>query len=120
MGGGLLIALNLIGGVMGQKYYYKCTRCNYSVESSGDIDYGMMAVVKPYICNRCKKVVDVLIGKHGQVITEKDLKGEQKNKFYLCWKCNSRNITEWDPVNHPCPKCGSKMVTSKEVVMFWD
>jgi len=104
---------------MGRTYVFKCKQCNHSVESSGHLDHGMWAVVKPYTCERCHNVVDVLIGEYGNIIPESELKGTQKDEFYCCSKCNSRNIIEWNPKTHPCPKCGNKMTAIGEAA-FWD
>ena len=89
---------------MGRIYVFKCKQCHYTVESSGKLDHGMWAVIKPYTCQRCHNVVDVIIGKYGKVIPEGDLKGKQKDEFYCCPKCNSRNLKVWNPITHSCPK----------------
>ena len=54
---------------MGTAYLFKCTNCDYSTESSGKKDWGMCGTVRPYICNDCKELTDVLIGKFGEEIS---------------------------------------------------
>jgi hypothetical protein len=105
---------------MGQKYLYKCSKCDHTLESSGKLDWGMLAVVKPYVCNRCRDVVDVLVGEHGEVIPEDKLVGSQKDEFYCCPKCNNRDLKVWNQINHPCPKCGLKMKKDNSVIVMWD
>ncbi len=36
---------------MGTRYTFKCNKCGYDVESSGDYDCGMITEMRPYICN---------------------------------------------------------------------
>lgn len=47
---------------MGQSFTYKCTECGYQVMTSGNIDFGFHTVVRPYTCNDCKIITDVLVG----------------------------------------------------------
>ena len=55
---------------MGTYFKYHCNKCEYETYSSGKFDYGLFAVVKPFICDNCKDVFDVQIGEEGQVIPE--------------------------------------------------
>ena len=47
---------------MGTRYTFKCNKCGYDVESTGDLDYGFHAVLRPYICNDCNIVTDAIVG----------------------------------------------------------
>jgi DNA-directed RNA polymerase subunit RPC12/RpoP len=105
---------------MGTSYIFKCNKCDYEVRSSGKLDRGKMAVVKPYICSVCKEVFDVLVGKHGQVILEESLNDEQKEEFYKCPECNGRQLTEWNPRYHKCPKCTGRMLKDDIDIELWD
>ncbi len=94
---------------MGARFTFKCTKCNYTVESSGDKDCGMFAVVQPYICNDCRVVIDVQIGEYGKVIPPEKLDEEQKKSYYRCYECNGINLTLWSSKCRKCPKCGGRM-----------
>ena len=74
---------------MGSHYIFKCKKCAHEVESSGKLDYGFFAVVKPFICDNCKDVFDVQIGEVGQVIPEKLLSEMQK-----VWVMNPLSVSE--------------------------
>lgn len=105
---------------MGQIYRYKCTNCNYEVETSGKKDFGMIAVVRPYICNDCKIITDVLIGETGKVFNKGKLTNDQKD-FYKCSNCKGENIIVWNNKKKPCPKCGNKMKKDpKKPMIMWD
>ncbi len=105
---------------MGQTFTYKCTNCNYEVETSGKKDCGFHAVVRPYICNDCKIINDVLIGEYGKVFNKEKLTKDQKD-FYKCSNCDGENIVVWDNKKKPCPKCGNKMIKDpKKPIILWD
>ena len=105
---------------MGSWFRYRCSKCNYEVLTSGQKDYGMQAVVKPYICNDCKIITDVSIGEFGKVI-RKDKLTEDQNYFYKCPECKGTNIKPWDNIKRPCPKCGNKMYkVSDDPEIKWD
>lgn len=105
---------------MGQTFTYKCSECNYQVQSSGKIDFGFHAVMRPYICNNCKIITDVLIGESGRIFRNDKLMSDQTD-FYKCSECEGENIIVWDNKKKTCPKCGGKMMKdSKEPIMMWD
>lgn len=105
---------------MGQTFIYKCSNCGYEVETSGKKDFGMRSVVKPYICNDCKVITDVLIGEFGEEFS-KDKKPDGYSDFYKCTECGGENISVWNTTKKPCPKCGSKMKTDPDSpIMLWD
>ena len=106
---------------MGSLYTYKCDSCDYKVESTGKLDYGYMAVVKPYICNSCKDVFDVMVGEVGQVIPEENLNEEQRTEFYSCPECKGKNLTIWNAHYRKCPKCDGRMTLDKTAFpILWD
>ena len=105
---------------MGQSYLFKCTKCNYKVESSGRKDCGMIAMVEPYICNDCKKITDVQIGESGKEILPEDLNKGQEKDYYRCSHCGGKNITKWNIQTKPCPKCGNKMKKDPTISTCWD
>ncbi len=97
---------------MGTLYTFKCNKCKYSVQTSGQLDYGMVAVTDSYICNTCKRIVDVLVGLGGEKFTKDEILVRKKrmmnlmiSNFHLCTECGSDDITEWDITSKPCPKC---------------
>ena len=110
---------------MGSLYTYKCDSCDYTVVSSGKLDYGFMGVLKPYICTDCNEVCDVLVGDMGGVIPE-DLLNDiplvnPKEDFYSCPECNGKNLTVWNPHHRKCPKCNGRMKLDKSAgIMMWD
>ena len=116
---------------MGTLYTFKCNKCGYDVESSGDFDFGMHAVVRPYICNDCNIVTDVLVGQQGVEYPKEQIENpkgdeaskfllfEDKDEYYTCEKCNGKNLTVWNPKWRKCPKCGHRMIKGSEIAL-WD
>ena len=105
---------------MGTSYTFKCDKCSYSVESSGETSSGMHYVVSPHICNDCKIITDVAIGMFGRPYLRASFDNPKKyelpdfimkrrNEFYKCEKCEGDNIIEWDAETGECPKCEGKM-----------
>ena len=106
---------------MGQWYLFKCTKCDYRVESSGELDYGMQAVVRPFICNDCKEVVDVTVGEYGQVLDKNNPPEFDSEDFYICPICKGENLTVWYPRYRKCPKCGGWMKRDNDKpIVLWD
>ena len=106
---------------MGTYFKYHCNKCDYETYSSGKFDYGLFAVVKPFICDNCKDVFDAQIGEEGQVIPEKLLNEMQKEEYYRCPECKGKKLTEWNPRYRKCPKCNGRMLLDKtEYPMLWD
>jgi len=111
---------------LGSLYTFKCNSCDYEVESVGKQDRGFTAVLKPYICNDCKEVCDVLIGDINGVIPEDMLdklllSNFELDDFYNCSNCKSKNLTEWNSENYNCPKCDGTMAKDKnKPVLLWD
>ena len=104
---------------MGTLYIYKCGQCNHEVESSGKLDYGMMAVVKPYICSSCNDVVDVLVGECGSILPKEMIPADREEEFNCCPDCGKKELTEWGSGKYPCPKCENKMIQDG-VALLWD
>jgi DNA-directed RNA polymerase subunit RPC12/RpoP len=94
---------------MGTSYTFNCTNCGYEVEFSGQKDFGMLAVVEPYIFNDCRQVVDVSIGEYGKEILPEDSSEDQEKDYYRCDHCGGKNITKQNIRIKPCPKCRSRM-----------
>jgi len=105
---------------MGQAYEFKCSNCEYSVTTSGKLDWGFLAVVNTYVCSDCKEVVDVQVGEYGKVIQPEDLNEEQKKEFYRCPECRGKNIILWDSLKYLCPICGGKMIKDEFSHICWD
>lgn len=112
---------------MGQKFSYKCDKCGYSVITSAGHDVGMLAVTDTYICNLCKKIVDVTVGVYGETFLNEEISLKKLNKkydieFYTCPECGSKtDLIEWDIRKKPCPKCDGKMRKDKEESeILWD
>ena len=117
---------------MGTSYTFKCNKCDYDVLSTGDLDYGFFAVLRPYICNDCNIVTDALVGREGREYPKElienpegnDIPGLvllEKDEYYTCEKCNGDNLTIWNPEWRKCPKCNGRMLLDKtEYPMLWD
>jgi hypothetical protein len=105
---------------VGTSYLFRCNHCGYAVESSGQLDFGMLAVVEPYICSDCKELTDVLVGVRGEVFPFDKLSAKQKRELYRCDKCKSRKIEKWDAQKQSCPKCGKRMKKDDTPTMSWD
>ena len=126
---------------MGSSHIFKCNKCGYEKESSGALDWGFRAVVEPHICNDCNELTDVIVGDSNygpdtvdmfdlpqkEYIKKKKLDKdnlpdelENKEDFYKCWECGSKNLTVWDTRKKPCPKCGGRMKNTHTIVTMWD
>ena len=121
---------------MGMRCTFKCNKCGYDVESTGDLSYGMEAVLRPYICNDCNIVTDAIVGRYGVLYPYNLISGmplstkgdrvpgfvlDMKNRFYTCEECNGKNLTVWNPKWRKCPKCGGRMKLDKGgMVIMWD
>lgn len=112
---------------MGTRFTYMCNKCGYQVMTSGDHDYGMLAVTDTYTCTDCKKIVEITVGEYGVTFSMAEVREKKKNKktdldFYICPECGSEsNLIKWDQTKRPCPKCDGKMEKDphgKE--MLWD
>ncbi len=117
---------------MGTRYTFKCNKCGYDVESTGDLDYGFHAVLRPYICNDCNIVTDAIVGIQGMEYPKEWIENprgdevpefvlEEKDDFYTCEECNGKNLTIWNPKWRKCPKCSGRMKLNKSgMVICWD
>ena len=99
---------------MGYIYRFICDSCNYSCDSAGKKNVGINTVTKPYVCNDCNEVCDVIVGELGVVIPKHMInsKFSEKNHYkdyYRCFECNGKNLTKWKSNNYKCPKCDTKM-----------
>ena len=107
-------------------YKYVCESCEYDVQSSSDIDFGMMAVVEPHTCLDCKIVTSVLIGSYGIMYNPHNdnlslFSEEEIASFFKCEKCDGENIKPWSKYNRRCPKCNERMKEDKNgITVCWD
>ena len=109
-------------------YTFKCNKCDYDVESSGNLYHGFFGSVCPYICNDCNIVTDTMVGRYGvlypynlisgmplnpkgdEVPEFLHFEGEDKDDYYTCKECNGKNLTVWNPYWRKCPKCSHRMI----------
>ena len=117
---------------MGTSCTFKCNKCGYDVQSTGDFDFGMVAVVRPYICNDCNIVTDALVGEYGKEYPKESFENPEesglsdyivgmKDEFYTCEECDGKNLTLWNPKWRKCPKCSGRMKLDKDGLMAdWD
>lgn len=117
---------------MGTKYVFKCSKCEYKLESSGKKSRGMFYVVSPYLCIDCKIISDVTVGILGESYLQEwfDTPNdnllpnyilENKNEFYRCEECEGRNLKVWDSSIGDCPKCDGNLSIDKDSpITLWD
>ncbi len=99
---------------MGASYDFKCTKCGYGEEISGEADCGMVFSTRPGLCKDCRRLVDVIdryqdwyLGKHPEL----------HSKIKTCPHCKGANIEF--VMDLTCPRCGSPMQKG-ELTAFWD
>ena len=68
---------------MGTSYTVKCVICSYSVETSGEVSYGMHYVVCPHVCMDCKIITDAIIGMFGQSYLKVELEDPKIIMFQI-------------------------------------
>ena len=119
--------INTNSNIMGTSYNYKCDKCNYSVQTSGGFDFGMLAVTDTYICTQCKEIVDVSVGVYGEKLSleesqKKQIELQLQMDFYKCPKCGSyKHLILWDTKKKPCPKCKGRLKKDDfGVEVMWD
>lgn len=111
---------------MGTSFTYKCNKCDYQVLTSGQLDFGMIAVVDTFICKSCKAIVDVTVGEYGKVFTKKEvalklIKSENDLDFYCCPDCGSeKKLVKWNNKIRPCPCCDGEMAEDSGDFILWD
>ena len=78
-------------------YTFKCNKCDYDVESSGNLYHGFFGSVCPYICNDCNIVTDTMVGRYGvlypyNLISGMPLnpEGDEVPKFFFILKMKIR------------------------------
>lgn len=102
---------------MGSKFAFECPDCGYSAVVSGGRDFGMMAVVQTMVCQDCKHLVDVLIGRFGEEGPTGD--PDYDAQLGRCPDCEGQDVHLWQS-EHPCPKCGVGMTRNSDFHMLWD
>ena len=103
---------------MGSKYTFVCPKCSATQYSSEGRDYGFVAVIQPMICDDCDELVQVLIGKMGNVGPSGD--PEFDINLNTCSECKGKNLRIW-PSDHPCLNCGTSMeISDHGPIVDWD
>jgi hypothetical protein len=118
----------LINTQMGSKKYFSCSKCKYTVLTSGGPDSGMRAATDTYCCKDCRILMDLFVesGSPGHpfpdvVLTKTDLKiSGSLGSAGRCKQCQGLNITLWDNKLRPCPKCDTGMESDGFRTMLWD
>ncbi len=103
--------------------------------TSGGEDRGFFAFTNTYICNSCKRIVDITekvlcqsepkpikkefsLFKSRKSIPEPELFEEHE---IICPKCNAKTgLEKWDHINRPCPRCDGNMETNRLWFVMWD
>jgi hypothetical protein len=101
---------------MGSWTEFKCVKCGYRAEVSGGKDCGMVAVVETMVCQSCRQLVDVLIGRCGIEGPTGD--SEYDKDLGLCPECRSGDVSVWQEPR-PCPKCDGQMIEGRPTAL-WD
>ena len=119
-----------------ERYTFKCNKCGYDVESTGDLSYGIESALRPYICNDCNIVTDTMVGMYGVLYPYNLISGmplnpkgdevpefvhfeeEDKDDYYTCKECNGKNLTVWNPYWRKCPKCGHRMIKGDGIFLI--
>lgn len=101
---------------MGQLYRFECPSCGYHAEVSGGKDRGFVALTQTKVCQDCREVVDVLIGKAMDPSAGKDTAIPRTKQE--CPVCEGHSLKVWR--GNTCPKCGTKMKKGGGAVCLWD
>jgi DNA-directed RNA polymerase subunit RPC12/RpoP len=99
---------------MGQSYEFRCIRCGYAANVSGNTDAGLLVLIQTMICKTCSEVVDVVTGSSPG---NQESTGELDERVNKCPNCGSGNLQRW--TNRKCPKCGGRMKRG-DLVTLWD
>ncbi len=93
---------------MGNRYSFKCQKCNYTADVCGDSSAGMLVVLKTIHCLDCKKLYDVV------VLDTRTM----EEKAPRCPKSKKHRFQTW---KYPdvCPQCGNEM-ENEGMTMLWD
>lgn len=101
---------------MGELHSFECKACGYHAEVSGCKDRGFVAFTQTKVCQACRQVVDVLIGKANELSAAKAISiPEDKQQ---CPICKGHSLTVWK--GRTCPKCGGKMKKWGGCICMWD
>ena len=99
---------------MGRKITYKCNKCDYSALISCGVDRGFTVKTNTMLCEKCKKIVDVVTEYWTDVKLDEDI-------IDKCPECNSgKYLKQWDNKKRPCPKCNGVLEEGNGVSMLWD
>ncbi len=94
---------------MGLLNRLECPRCGYTTEGSAGMDAGFSGMVETMICRTDRELVDVLVWDSGY---------SSSSEVGTCYKCKGTNLETWDPVKHPCPRCGEQVRVTP--MRIWD
>ncbi len=89
---------------MGAIVLYQCPRCAFQTQL---VAGGYQATYRPMLCGGCAQLVNVLEDLSPKM---KRLAGaEMLARLGCCPVCQSTNLTPWDDVRAPCPRCATPM-----------
>jgi hypothetical protein len=89
---------------MGAIVLYRCPRCNFQAQL---VAGGYQATYRPMMCGGCAQLVNVLAELSPKL---RKLAGpELSDLIGHCPVCRSTQLTPWDDVNAPCPRCQTPM-----------
>jgi hypothetical protein len=106
--------LRLLFILMGASYDFKCAKCGYCEEISGEADCGMVFSTKPGICKDCNRLIDI-IDRYQEWYLEKY--PELRSSINVCPHCKGAHIELIDDLY--CPRCGGPMEKG-DLAAFWD
>lgn len=80
-----------------------CDSCGYSIATEPEGHYALMSgLYQNFLCTHCKEIVKLRVW---DIVP---------GKIISCPKCHTAGtLTEWNPVEGKCPKCGGKMIVDE-------
>lgn len=89
---------------MGSIVLYRCPRCRFQAQL---LSAGYQATYRPMLCGGCRQLVNVLEALSPRI--QRLAPPELRAVVGCCPVCRSTDLTAWDDVNAPCPRCGTPM-----------
>lgn len=102
---------------MGSLSRFRCPECGYAATVSGGRDCGMVAVVRTMVCDDCRALADVLIGREGKDGPTGD--AEYDRRLNICPRCHGTRVRPWK-ATLTCPRCDTRMISDRNFTLLWD
>jgi hypothetical protein len=89
---------------MGSIIIYRCPRCRFQAQL---VSGGYQATYRPMLCGGCSQLVNVLEALSPKM--QRLAGAEMLALLGHCPVCRSTDLSPWDDVNAPCPRCSTPM-----------